>query len=223
MRRFLLWMGTMWVGMATLVVAVAMFSGDSGAFGAGLIFWFFALVVGVVLSAWAFLDPPEDGGGLWAFRLPLPLFLFLMMLKLTSWVGFQVLLGTWMLIFKVWHNRRGQLPTFGNGPQSAQQPQYGAQPPFGTYPPYGTQPMYSGPPLPGGQPQFGALPPQFAPPPAGPARPGMPQPVHLSQRTSTAPASWQKDPTGRFAQRWWDGTRWTEHVVNGAVQAVDPI
>jgi len=25
--------------------------------------------------------------------------------------------------------------------------------------------------------------------------------------------SWAADPTGRFAQRYWDGLRWTEHVI----------
>lgn len=34
---------------------------------------------------------------------------------------------------------------------------------------------------------------------------------------------WFADPTGRFAQRWWDGSRWTADVVlaNGQ-QSADP-
>ncbi len=28
-------------------------------------------------------------------------------------------------------------------------------------------------------------------------------------------AGWNADPSGRFAQRYWDGARWTEHVVDG--------
>lgn len=28
--------------------------------------------------------------------------------------------------------------------------------------------------------------------------------------------AWGPDPTGRFAQRHWDGLRWTEHVIDEA-------
>jgi len=35
---------------------------------------------------------------------------------------------------------------------------------------------------------------------------GLPPPEHTM-------ASWNSDPTGRHVQRYWDGFRWTEHVV----------
>lgn len=41
----------------------------------------------------------------------------------------------------------------------------------------------------------------------------------------TAPGSgrWYADPTGRFAQRWWDGAAWTSEVVlAGGQQTADP-
>lgn len=38
--------------------------------------------------------------------------------------------------------------------------------------------------------------------------------------TSESPAGWHPDPTGQFEQRYWDGTRWTEHVFTGGVQSV---
>jgi hypothetical protein len=38
-----------------------------------------------------------------------------------------------------------------------------------------------------------------------------------------APPSWQPDPSGRHQIRWWDGTRWTEHVSDDNRPAVDPI
>lgn len=41
--------------------------------------------------------------------------------------------------------------------------------------------------------------------------------------TSTQPAGWHPDPTGRFAHRFWDGTSWTEHVSSPTGQTVDPI
>jgi hypothetical protein len=36
------------------------------------------------------------------------------------------------------------------------------------------------------------------------------------------PAQWAKDPGGRHELRWWDGTRWTEHVANAGVTSIDP-
>jgi hypothetical protein len=37
------------------------------------------------------------------------------------------------------------------------------------------------------------------------------------------PAQWYADPTGRHAQRYWDGTQWTPNVADGGVTASDPI
>jgi hypothetical protein len=36
------------------------------------------------------------------------------------------------------------------------------------------------------------------------------------------PAGWQPDPTGRHDHRYWDGSRWTEHVADGGVASTDP-
>jgi hypothetical protein len=37
-------------------------------------------------------------------------------------------------------------------------------------------------------------------------------------------AAWKPDPYGRYSMRWYDGTEWTEHVVDGAgAQVVDPM
>ena len=35
-------------------------------------------------------------------------------------------------------------------------------------------------------------------------------------------AGWYADPTGRFEMRYWDGTKWTEHVGRGGQQFSDP-
>ncbi|MGE3622184.1 MAG: phospholipid scramblase-related protein [Acidimicrobiia bacterium] len=40
--------------------------------------------------------------------------------------------------------------------------------------------------------------------------------------TTEHPANWYPDPLGRHELRYWDGARWTEHVSNRGVQAVDP-
>jgi H+/Cl- antiporter ClcA len=34
---------------------------------------------------------------------------------------------------------------------------------------------------------------------------------------------WYADPTGRFASRYWDGTRWTEHVSDGSTTTTDHV
>ncbi|MBL8775740.1 MAG: DUF2510 domain-containing protein [Acidimicrobiales bacterium] len=40
---------------------------------------------------------------------------------------------------------------------------------------------------------------------------------------SSVQGRWYADPTGRFAQRWWDGSRWTADVVlAGGQQTADP-
>jgi hypothetical protein len=35
------------------------------------------------------------------------------------------------------------------------------------------------------------------------------------------PAAWARDPSGRHELRYWDGTRWTEHVSTAGVQGTD--
>ena len=37
------------------------------------------------------------------------------------------------------------------------------------------------------------------------------------------PAHWAVDPLGRHEHRYWDGTRWTDHVSDRGAVAVDPI
>jgi hypothetical protein len=36
-------------------------------------------------------------------------------------------------------------------------------------------------------------------------------------------AGWHADPWGRWDRRFWDGQRWTEHVLRGSEQGVDPL
>lgn len=38
-----------------------------------------------------------------------------------------------------------------------------------------------------------------------------------------SPARWAPDPSGRHEQRWWDGIRWTEHVLDAGAQGLDPL
>jgi hypothetical protein len=37
-------------------------------------------------------------------------------------------------------------------------------------------------------------------------------------------AGWMKDPSGRHFGRYWDGVRWTEHVISAeTVPSIDPV
>ena len=36
-------------------------------------------------------------------------------------------------------------------------------------------------------------------------------------------AGWHPDPTGGHDPRYWNGTRWTDHVADDRVQSSDPI
>lgn len=35
--------------------------------------------------------------------------------------------------------------------------------------------------------------------------------------------AWHPDPTGRHEHRYWDGSRWTQHVSDSGVAAIDPV
>lgn len=171
MRGFLLWLASMIVGSATCLVAVSVLSDPGpGPVLGGLAIWLFAVVVGGVVSAPYFLNPPPGGGG-WSVRLPWPLMVMLFVMLFVGWVGRNVLLGAWLLLFQL---------------RPAMRP--GAPAPFTS--------------------------------PASPARAAMPAPMPA---IPAQPASWQADPSGRHAQRYWDGSRWTAHVMNGSQTAIDPI
>lgn len=52
-------------------------------------------------------------------------------------------------------------------------------------------------------------------------QPASQQPQQVEQ--PSVPAQWAADPMNRFELRYWDGTRWTEHVSRAGQQYVDPI
>jgi hypothetical protein len=51
-------------------------------------------------------------------------------------------------------------------------------------------------------------------------KPTEPTPTPSSARVA---AAWHPDPTGRFEQRYWDGSRWTEHVSSAGRPTVDAL
>ena len=57
----------------------------------------------------------------------------------------------------------------------------------------------------------------------GPGAPGMPMPAVQAPAPVAAPGGWHPDPAGRHEQRYYDGTAWTDHVVDAGVQSTDPL
>ena len=45
----------------------------------------------------------------------------------------------------------------------------------------------------------------------------------MTETPATPPAGWYPDPSAQFAQRYWDGAAWTEHVVGPAGQTTSPL
>jgi len=62
-----------------------------------------------------------------------------------------------------------------------------------------------------------------APAPAPAAEPmAAAAPAPAPAPADAVPAGWYPDPSSRFELRYWDGTRWTEHVSRGGQQSTDP-
>lgn len=72
---------------------------------------------------------------------------------------------------------------------------------------------------------LGDHPAQQPSPPMEPAFVSTPVPPPLRQGPAPlppgTPADWHPDPTGRHEHRYWDGARWTEHVVTNNEQTTD--
>jgi uncharacterized protein YxjI len=45
----------------------------------------------------------------------------------------------------------------------------------------------------------------------------------MTESSTQPPAGWYPDPSGQFAQRYWDGGTWTEHVVGPNGQTISPL
>lgn len=123
----------------------------------------------------------------------------------------------------------GQAPPPGGtwppvpGDASAWQP--GARPP-GAYPPPSPEPEETPAPAPSdtGPPRYpGQGPPPYPGSTSAPPYPGMAAPYMPTPPATEAPEfGWYPDPSRRHEQRYWDGTRWTEHVSDGGQQSTDP-
>ncbi|MEV4417018.1 DUF2510 domain-containing protein [Catellatospora sp. NPDC049609] len=56
-----------------------------------------------------------------------------------------------------------------------------------------------------------------------PPAPYGPGPYSVPQQAGPVGPSWQRDPSGRYPQRYWNGQAWTEHVANAGVVMNDPL
>ena len=61
--------------------------------------------------------------------------------------------------------------------------------------------------------------PGFAPPGSGAA----PSSAPLEPAPPPTPRAWLADPSGRHELRYWDGTRFTEHVADAGKITIDPL
>ena len=64
--------------------------------------------------------------------------------------------------------------------------------------------------------------PAAAPAPAVEPMAAAAAPAPAPAPADAVPAGWYPDPSSRFELRYWDGTRWTEHVSRGGQQSTDP-
>jgi len=46
-------------------------------------------------------------------------------------------------------------------------------------------------------------------------------PEQPAPTTPSVPANWYPDPSKRYELRYWNGSKWTEHVATGGVQSTD--
>lgn len=97
MRRFLLWIASMLVGCFTIMVTTILLAGGGTAIIGSVLLWIVVLLIGIALSAPAFLRPGEFRGG-WSIRVPVTLWLILTVVKLISGLGFWILYAVWLLL-----------------------------------------------------------------------------------------------------------------------------
>lgn len=50
-----------------------------------------------------------------------------------------------------------------------------------------------------------------------------PAPAPTAPPPPPTPAQWAPDPSGKHQHRWWDGSRWSEHVADDGTPSTDPM
>ena len=191
------------------------------------------LVLGAVLAILGYLasERYKRARGVTPWRLPSALWAVLLF--------FLTLLGAVLYVIAYFTTRPRRSPSTGvPGPGWGQPPPGWNTPPSGwsPSPPQGFEaprPRSDAPPpgygqgTPGG---FGPAPPPGGwdgPPPPGTTFPGLGEMGAAGAPVPPAPApsprTWVADPSGRHELRYWDGTKFTEHVADSGKISVDPL
>ena len=122
-------------------------------------------------------------------------------------VGFlSLLLCVILMVLASWSTKRRvqsrrQSPSMSYGSRQGM----GGPGGYGYSPSYGASPGYP-------QQMATQLPPVYPPRPA----------AQTSADTTSPPAGWHGDPSGRHELRYWDGSQWTENVSDGGTASTDP-
>ena len=199
------------------------------------------LVLGVVFGAlgYMFSERYRRARGVTPWKIPAPVWALLLFL---SWEIFSVL---YLIAYFTTRPRTGPTGwTAGDGQGWGPGPRDPGGPPAGWHPPAGDwgapRPSQGWDAPPPGQWEAPAPGHQGAPPPGGwdaPPQPGTAFPAYPGPgRAGTGPGSvptpppppptpraWLADPGGRHELRYWDGTKFTEHVADGGKITVDPL
>jgi hypothetical protein len=197
------------------------------------------LVLGVVFGAlgYMFSERYRRARGVTPWKIPAPVWALLLFL---SWEIFSVL---YLIAYFTTRPRTGPSGwTAGDGQGWGPGPRDPGGPPAGWHPPAGDwgaprpsqgwdapapgqweapAPGHQGAPPPGGwdaPPQPGTAFPAYP----GPGQAG-PGPMPAPPPPPPTPRAWLADPGGRHELRYWDGTKFTEHVADGGKITVDPL
>jgi hypothetical protein len=197
------------------------------------------LVLGVVFGAlgYMFSERYRRARGVTPWKIPAPVWALLLFL---SWEIFSVL---YLIAYFTTRPRTGPTGwTAGDGQGWGPGPRDPGGPPAGWHPPAGDwgaprpsqgwdapapgqweapAPGHQGAPPPGGwdaPPQPGTAFPAYP----GPGQAG-PGPMPAPPPPPPTPRAWLADPGGRHELRYWDGTKFTEHVADGGKITVDPL
>jgi len=195
------------------------------------------LVLGVVFGAlgYMFSERYRRARGVTPWKIPAPVWALLLFL---SWEIFSVL---YLIAYFTTRPRTGPTSwTAGDGQGWGPGPRDPGGPPAGWHPPSGDwgaprpsqgwdapapgrweAPGHQGAPPPGGwdaPPQPGTAFPAYP----GPGQAG-PDPMPTPPPPPPTPRAWLADPGGRHELRYWDGTKFTEHVADGGKITVDPL
>jgi hypothetical protein len=194
------------VGMFTWILIPPVLFAAGAPVGPLIGAWCLMVGIGLALSAPWYLGPADRYGG-GSVRLPAILWLVFLVFKIINVTGYYLLRLLWWLIFLFFRTKPANAPGYGRVISSDHT--------AADLPAFPAAGAMSGPPaMPTGNTGQQWSRNVAVPGPAGSARAG---------GLYDTPPSWRRDPTGRYVQRYWDGTKWTPHVQSGTATGYDPM